>query len=207
MFFKTLAISVGLCASLLLVPAGAHAQAPAANDPDLKEVVAYRLTVPALNRVVQATKNMAEAVRNDPRFKRQAALEEEIQALEEKDERTEAEEERLEQLRADLEAEEQKSSETDNPKTLSEMAAAIEKEPLAAKALADAGISARDYAKFALAYFQAGMVAGMLKQGLIKEVPPDLAATVNMENVKFVQEHEAELEEFGKAMKATKVPR
>jgi hypothetical protein len=53
-----------------------------------------------------------------------------------------------------------------------------------------------------MAAFQAGMVAGMMKQGLIKEVPPEMAATVNMDNVKFVQEHEAELEAFGKTMKA-----
>jgi hypothetical protein len=114
-----------------------------------------------------------------------------------------AEQERLEQLRADLDEEEQKSSMADDDaKTLSEIAAAMEKEPLAAKALADAGISARDYAKFTMAAFQAGMVAGMMKQGLIKEVPPEMAATVNMDNVKFVQEHEAELEAFGKTMKA-----
>ena len=70
------------------------------------------------------------------------------------------------------------------------------------KALANAGISSREFAKFTLAYFQAGMVAGMMKQGLIKEVPKELAATVNMENVKFVQEHEAELAALAAAMKA-----
>jgi hypothetical protein len=199
--FKALAVTVGLYA-LMLIPARAYAQVPAANDPDLKELVAYRLTVPALNKVIQATKNMAEAAKNDPRFKKQAALQAEIQKLEAKDERTDADEERLAQLRADLDEEEQKSGMADDAKTLSEIAAAMEKEPLAAKALADAGISARDYAKFTMAAFQAGMVAGMMKQGLIKEVPPEMAATVNMENVKFVQEHEAELEAFGKTMKA-----
>jgi hypothetical protein len=46
------------------------------------------------------------------------------------------------------------------------------------------------------------MVATMMKQGLVKEVPKELAATVNMDNVKFFQEHEAEFEALTKAMKA-----
>ena len=94
----------------------------------------------------------------------------------------------------------------DNSKTLSEMAAAIEREPLAAKALAGAGISAREYVTFVLASFQAGMVAGMMKQGLIKEIPKELAATVNMDNVKFLQEHETEMAAFAKALEGLKTP-
>jgi hypothetical protein len=197
----TLAITLGLYA-FALTPAAVQAQGAGVNDPDFKEVVAYRLTMPALNKVAQAAKNMAEAARNDPRFAKQAALKAEIKKLDAKEERTEAEDARLDELRAQLEQAEEKSNPAGDAKTLSDMAAAMEKEPLTRKALADAGISAREFAKFSLAYLQAGMVAGMMKQGLIKEVPKELAATVNMENVKFVQEHEAELEAFAKAMKA-----
>jgi hypothetical protein len=198
---KKIAFTIGLCA-LVLIPVAASAQNPATNDPDMKELLAYRLTLPTLDKVVQATKNMAAAAKSDPRFIKHAALEKEIKTLEQKEERTDADEARLEKLKEELEQADEKLNFSENTKTLSDMAAAIEKEPLAAKALADAGMSAREYSKFALAYFQAAMVAGMMKQGMIKEVPAELKATVNMDNVKFVQEHEAELEAFGKAMKS-----
>ena len=198
---KALAFAVGLYASVL-IPAAADAQVAGASDPDSKEVVAYRLTVPALNKVVQASKNMAEAVRNDPRFVKRAALRAEIKKLDEKDELTDTEVSRLEQLRAEAEKADESFNLAGNTNTLSGMAAAIDKEPLARKALDDAGITSREFAKFALASFQAGMVAGMMKQGVIKEVPKELAATVNMDNVKFFQEHEAEFEALVKAMKS-----
>ena len=202
---NTLNIRLALCA-VVLIPAAAVAQVPGSDDPDFKEIVAYRLTLPALQKVMQATTNMAEAAKNDPRYKQQAALEAEIKKLEDKDELTDADEARLEKLRSDLEQLETTRNPAANNQTLSQMAAAIEREPLAAKALASAGISAREYTKFILASFQAGMVAGMMKQGLIKEVPKDLAATINMDNVKFVQDHAAELEAFANAMKETKTP-
>jgi len=202
--FKRLATALGFLA-IVLVSTLAHAQSAAQaaqNDPDFKEVVAYQLTVPALNKVAQASKNIAATAKSDPRFAKQAELKAEIKKLEDKDERTDAEDARLDKLRAELEEAEDQTSVGDKANTLAEMAAAIEKEPVARKALADAGISAREFVKFGLAYFQAGMVAGMMKQGLIKEVPKELAATVNMENVKFVQEHEAELAALAAAMKA-----
>jgi hypothetical protein len=198
---KSLAPTLGLFA-FVLIPAAAHSQGIGANDPDRKEVVAYRLTVPALNKVTQAAKNLAEATRTDPRFVKLAALKAEIEKLQEKDELTDAEVSRLDKLRAEAEQAEEKLNVAANANTLSDMAAAIEKEPLARNALADAGISAREFATFALASFQAGMVATMMKQGLVKEVPKELAATVNMDNVKFFQEHEAEFEALTKAMKA-----
>ena len=203
--FNMLNIRLALCAAVL-IPAAAVAQVPGSNDPDFKEVVAYRLTLPALQKVMLATTNIAAAANRDPRVIKQTALEAEIKKLEGKDELTEADEARLEKLRSDLEQLEQTRNVSNDTQTLSQMAAAMEREPLAAKALASAGISAREYAKFMLAYFQAGMVAGMMKQGLVKEVPKDLAASINMDNVKFVQEHEKELEAFANAVKATKTP-
>ena len=204
--YNTLKIRLAACA-VILIPALVAAQVPGSNDPDFKEVVAYRLTLPALQKVMTATTNMAAAAKSDPRYLKQAAIKGEIEKLEAKDDRTDAEEERLEKLHADLEQMEQATTNiADNTKTLSEMAAAIEREPLAAKALAGAGISAREYVTFVLASFQAGMVAGMMKQGLIKEVPKDLAATVNMDNVKFMQDHDAEFQAFANAMKKADKP-
>src|SRR5690242_15304642 len=80
----------------------AFAQIPGANDPDAKELAAYQLTVPVLTKVIQATKNIAIAAKNDPRFKKQQALKAEIKKLQEKEEPTEADQTRMEQLEAEL---------------------------------------------------------------------------------------------------------
>ena len=181
---------------------------PGTNDPDYKELVAYRLTLPTMQKMAQATRNLAAAIKNDPRFKRQQALEAELKKLQEKEEPTEADSARVEKLQAELEQLENSSgmSMTD-AKTLSDMAAAINKEPIFAKSLADAGVEPREYAKFMLAFFQASMIHGMMKSGLVKEVPKDLAASVNMDNVKFIAEHEKELEAFAKEMESLKPPK
>jgi hypothetical protein len=153
--------------------------------------------------VIQATRNLAAAARNDPRFKKRQALKAEIKKLEEKEEPTEADETRLEQLRADVEKLEQSVfPKSDNNQTLSQMAAAMEKEPLFKQALVSAGLTGREYAKFLFAYLSAGMVAGMMEQGVIKEVPKELAGSINMDNIKFVQAHKAELQAFQKEMQS-----
>jgi hypothetical protein len=172
---------------------------PGANDPDLKEILAYQLTMPKVLKMMQATRNFAEAVKNDPRFKRQQAIEAELEQLRDKEEMTDADVARVEKLEAELETLERATDLSgDNTSSLSQMAAAMKKEPLIANALSAAGVDAREYATFMLAYFQAGMVHGMTKSGLVKEIPKQLAATVNMDNVKFVAEHEKELEALTK---------
>jgi hypothetical protein len=190
--------------ALLCLPA--MAQIPGANDPDAKELAAYKITVPTLNKVVQATRNLVEGIKSDPRYLKQQALKAEIKKLQEKEEPTEADSANLEKLQANLDELEESAFGANDAKTLSAMAARIQKEPVMAKALASAGLDAREYAKFTLAYFQAAMIAGMMKSGMVKEVPKELAASVNMDNVKFVQEHEAELAVFAKAMEALKTP-
>jgi hypothetical protein len=202
--FRKFRIPLALC--VLYMSVAVSAQVPGANDPDAKELAAYRLTIPTLDKVMQATKLMVEAAKSDPRIAKRAALNAEIKKLEDKDELSDAEQARLEQLQAEAERAEESLFSGADSKTLSDMAAAMQREPLFAKGLAAAGLSAREYSKFLLAYFQAGMVAGMMQQGLIKEVPKDLAASMNMENVKFVQEHQAELEAFGKQMEALNTP-
>ena len=201
--------AVLLCSLLTALATNVAAQSlPGTNDPDYKEVVAYRLTMPTVQKMAQATRNFATAIRNDPRFKRQQALEAELKKLQEKDDPTEADTARIEKIEAELEQlEESSGMSMTEAKTLSDMAAAINKEPIVAKALADAGVDAREYAKFMLAYFQAAMVHGMMKSGLVKEIPKDLAASVNMDNVKFVAEHEKEFEALTKEFEGLKPPK
>ena len=196
-----LGLSIALC---IAVPA--FAQLPGANDPDAKELAAYRLTVPVLDKVLQTTKNLADAAKVDPRFKKQAALKAEVKTLEAKDERSEADDARLEALREDLDNMEDTLFPKSDTQTLSEMAAVMQKEPLFAQALAAAGLTAREYAKFLFAYMSSGMVAGMMEQGTIKEVPKELATSVNLENIRFFQAHKAELQAFQKAMESLEQP-
>lgn len=197
----TLALSIAL-----LVAAPAAAQVPGANDPDARELAAYTLTVPALDKALAATRNMVAAAKNDPRFKKSAALKTEIKALEAKEEPSEADTARLETLRTELDAAEEAIFPDASNQTLSGMEAAMQKDPLIAKALADAGMAPRDYAKFLFAYMASGTVASMLEQGVIKEVPKELAGSLNSENVKFFQTHKAEVEAFQKAMEALEPP-
>ena len=200
-------LTAALCVYALCLPTFASAQVPGTNDPDYKEIVAYNLTEASLNKVIQAAKSMSVAIQKDPRFQKQSALKAEIKKLESKeDELTEAETARLEKLKQEADELEQSVMPSESTKTLTDMANAIQKEPVLAKALSDAGLAPREFAKFMLSYFQAGMVAGMMKQGLIKEIPKDMAASINMNTVKFVQEHEAQLAELTKAMEGMKTP-
>lgn len=80
--------------------------------------------------------------------------------------------------------------------SLTETAAAIEKQPMAAAALKKAGFSAREYIVFTFALFQANAFAEMMKSGMMKELPED----ANAANVKFVQAHAAEIESLKKMM-------
>jgi hypothetical protein len=186
----------------LLVSAPAWAQTPGLTDPDAKELAAYKLTLPVLEKVLVATKNLATAMKNDPRFKKQQALKAEIKKLEEKEEPTEAEAERIDKLRADLDQMEESLFPDTETQTLSQMDAAMRKEPLVNNALTSAGLTPREYAKFLVAFMGAGAVAGMIEQGVIKEVPKEMASAINMENIKFFQANKAQVEAFQKALEA-----
>ena len=183
-------------ASLLLLPLSAAAS-QAANDPDAKELKAYTLTTSSLQQFVAATRNMLAAAKADPRFGEVMKLEAEIEKLREKEEPTEADDARIEKLSEQLDALKEKLPRVNmadaNLKSLTDVENAIKREPLMANALKSAGMSARDYAKFTLAFFQAAMIQGMQKSGLVKEIPKDLQATVNMENIKFIEANEAEI--------------
>jgi hypothetical protein len=189
-----------------LVAATAGAQVPGANDPDAKELAAYTLTLPALDKALAATKNLVAAAKNDPRFQKQAALKAELKKLEAREEPTEADTDRIEKLRAEIDAMDEAIFPNAGNQTLAQMDAAMRKEPLMAKAIADAGLTPREYAKFLFAYMASGAVASMLEQGVIKEMPKELATSVNPANITFFQTHKAQVEAFQKAMEAIEEP-
>jgi hypothetical protein len=183
-------------AALFLLPLSAAAS-QAANDADAKELKSYTLTTAALQQFVTATRNMMAAAKADPRFGEVMKLEAEIEKLGEKEEPTEADDARMEKLSEQLDALKEKLPRVNmadsNLKTLTDIENAIKREPLMANALKSAGMSPRDYAKFTLAFFQAAMIQGMQKSGLVKEIPKDLQASVNMENIKFIEANQAEI--------------
>jgi hypothetical protein len=53
-----------------------------------------------------------------------------------------------------------------------------------------------------MASLMAGIVAGFQQSGKIKDVPTELSASINPENIKFMQEHGAELEQMQKETEA-----
>jgi hypothetical protein len=181
---------IGLALVAALV-ASTTAAATQQKDPDAQEIASYRLTMEGVNKVAAATRAMVAEMKKDPKFQELMKLDADIKALEKKEERTEAEDETLEQLKS---KKEELSDSLDNmsmndAKTLSDMEAQIRKFPPLMNALRSAGMTPREYSKFTLAMLQAGMVAGFKKSGLVKEIPKEVSA----ENVKFVEEHEAEL--------------
>jgi hypothetical protein len=180
---------------------------------DEKEIAAYKLTMPTLNKVVTAMRSMAKEMMQDPKYQQVMKVEKqiadaqgEITKLEAKTEMTEADgakvealTEQLEKLREQKEQLEQ-SLEAGNPmdgnaKTLTEMEQNIKRVPMFTRALEREGLSPREFSKFMLAMLQAGMVHGF-SQGKVdySKLPPG----INPENVKFIDEHQAELEALRK---------
>jgi hypothetical protein len=189
-------------AAVLFVTTTASAQGArgkAQDDRDMAELAAYRLNAATLQKVVVATQAFGAAIQNDPQFKRYAAAEKELKALQAKDEPSEADEKRIEALERELEESKLKSTEhangSDSPTDMERSIASI---PHMSDALAKAGLSTREYAKFNLAMLQAGMVAAMKKSGTIKTIPPETG--VSAENVQFMIDHEKELAELTRQM-------
>jgi hypothetical protein len=182
--------AVPLLLSVLLFAPLAGAQ----TDPDMRELRGYRLTMAAVRQVDAATQAMAAEMKKDPKYLEYLKLETEVSALESKEERTEADDARLEQLRERRDAlEASVGPRLEESNTLSEWEAAIRQYPPMARGLRAAGMSPRDYAKFMLSMLGAGTVAGFKKAGLVNGMPKEVEAVVSAENVKFVEEHAAEL--------------
>jgi hypothetical protein len=168
--------------------------AGAQTDGDKRELRGYRLTMAGVRQVDAATQAMAAEMKKDPKYLEYLKLETEISALEKEGAPTEADDARLEQLRESRDAlEASVGPRLEEAKTLSEWEAAIRQYPPMARGLRAAGMSPRDYAKFMLSMLGAGTVAGFKKAGLVNGMPKEVEAVVSAENVKFVEEHAAEL--------------
>jgi cell fate (sporulation/competence/biofilm development) regulator YlbF (YheA/YmcA/DUF963 family) len=182
--------AAAVLAALVVLPAhaGAQARRPVPADPDAAELAAYRLNVETLQKVSVAMRTFQSALEQDPKYAGYVAAQKELQSLQEKrmptaadQRRIQALEQQLEQMSADLDA-------GDAP-TLTDMQHKIAAMPHMAEALAAAGLSAREYAKFTLTMIQAGFVAGMKKAGQLRQPPPGVAMT----NVQFMIDHEKEI--------------
>lgn len=193
-------------ASLLLaappVAPAASATQKTGGDADMQAIASYRLTMPTVKKVAAAMQVFVAELQKDPRYARLAAMEQAIEKLEAKEESggelTEAEANQLEELRQKKEALEDEEGDIGSGNSIAEMEASVRKEPALMKGLQSQGIAPREYATFMMAYIQAAMVYGMQKQGHLKEAP----AGVNMENIKFMAEHEKELAEIQKQFEA-----
>ena len=195
---KRLAI-LPVCLILLLTPAvPAAAQTLTA---DQKELAGYTLTMPNVRKAAAALQRFQQIAAKHPKVQEAAKVQAEIDVLEQKDTRTEAEEARLEKLQARAEALDEEIDREVGMNangTIDEIVARIEREPEAKPALAKEGLTPRDFAKTILALLQAAMIKGFSQGGKVDmaKLPPG----VNPANIKFVDEHEAELKKLQAAM-------
>jgi hypothetical protein len=184
------------CTFCLAVGPGYAAQK--ADDPDMKEISSYRLTMATLEKVAAVNRAMAQQMMQDPKVREAMKIDAELKALSDKDEPTEADQKRIEELEA---RKEQLEDAMDNPlggesRTLAEMEARIRQYPPMMQALQRERMAPREYATFWLAFVQAAFAQGFQKAGMLKELP----AGVNADNVRFVAEHEAEIQAMQKEL-------
>ena len=196
-----------LCALAIvvsLVPAlpPQSAAAKARSDADMKELATYTLTMDTLNKVDRVIQRVTAEMKKDPKVIETTKLKAELKALTDKDDTTEAEDKRMETIRELLEAiessDDNNSMSVGDGQDLNAMAAKIQALPAAANALRAEGLSAREFSKFMVALLQAGLAAGLQKSGLLKTTPEG----TNPANIKFMLEHEAELQKMQKAWEA-----
>lgn len=188
-----------------------------AQSADEKELAAYVLTMPTLNKVMAATRMMAQEMRQDPKVQQLMKLnaqidqlEKQLEPLQAKDQTTPAEDKQIESLSEQIEklseqkeqAEEAMSDAAPsmgNAETLDDMERGMAKFPPMVRALKSQGLTPREYAKFMMAMLQAGMIYGF-SQGKVDYAK--LPAGVNPENIKFIIAHKAELDAMQKEFAA-----
>lgn len=187
-------------AMISLAPMPLRAQTKPQNDADAKELASYRLTMDAVNKMAVAMRAAAEEAKKDPKYQELGRIQTEVETLKKKEEPSDAEQARIEELST---KQEQLEKELEGPglfndaNTLDEMERAVRNEPRLNAALAKAGMPPREFAKFTFAMIGASFAAGAQKAGMLKELPKE----VNPENVKFVLDHEAELQRLQQEMK------
>jgi hypothetical protein len=190
----------GLIVSLVSSTSPALAQTLTA---DQKALASYKLTMPTVRKAAAAVKRFNEIAAKDPKAQELAKIQAEIEALNKKDELTEADEARLETLMDRGEALE-RAIDVENgaaDDTIADLEKRIAARPEARAALAAEGLTAREFAMTFMALMQAAMIVGF-SQGKVDmaKLPPG----VNPENIKFVQENEAELKQLQAVMGGAK---
>src|SRR5690348_14757092 len=191
---KTLrTLFVFVCVSSVAVAATAQGAAQA-GDADMKEVTSYRLTMDRLHKVDQVTRAMAEEMKQDPKLRQRLQVEQELETLNKKEQPTEAEQKRIEQLEAERE-----QLEKEQP-ALADMEAAIQRFPPLANALRKNAMAPREYATFMMAMMQAAFAYGFQKSGM--KVEEAKLTDAQQANVKFIEEHQAELLKLQEEWKA-----
>lgn len=101
--------------------------------------------------------------------------------------------------KADSSALEEQGDE-ESPGTIADIAALYDRHPALKRAITSAGMTTREYTTFMMSMFQAGMAAWMVQQqqGKFDKVP----AGTPHENIRFYQQHEAELNRIGAELRA-----
>lgn len=177
----------------------------AAQTADEKALESYRLTMSNIQKVGAVMKSFADEAARDPKVQEIAALTKQMEPLHAKDELTDAEQAQLDKLQERLNALERSDDDDDddddspasNAQSLASVEASITKHPAAVRALAQAGLSPRDYALTVVALLQASMIEGFSQGKMdLKALPRG----VNPDNILFVRAHKAELDAMHKAM-------
>ena len=159
-------------AAVASTPTASAPGAASSDDGDLSDVQSYRLTMDKVDKYLAAQRNLG--------LRMKSMSPEEREAL---------------KARADAE------SDTDGGESLDAMARRIDAEPALASAVREAGLSTREYAVLTMALVQSSMAAGVLKtrpnenqDSLVREMK------ANTENVRFIQQNEAELQRKQQAL-------
>jgi hypothetical protein len=163
-----------VAAVLLLITL--RAESSAVGQPttafDLKELATYRLTVPVLEQFERATRLLGEVTRDDPGFAAQPLFNRDI------------------------------SLSGDAPVMAAALEARLRNDARLASALGSAGLTAREYTKFALSLFAAHLAHGFVKSGVLAAVPAGVAT----DNVTFIAEHAEQIAHVLKALEAMAQP-
>ena len=181
-------------ASLLCTPCAAAPASTAAQD--ARAVKDYKLTMAVVEKIAKANDAAKKAAAKDPKQQKLAKLEAELKALDAKDDLTEAEHERMRELEDELERgadEDDDGMDLGSGVSLDEFARRVDGNPALAAALRSAGLSSREYATAVFALLEAGMVDGLMEQGLLKSPPPE----ASVHNLQFVRQNRARLTTMG----------
>ena len=189
---------------LALFVAAATSASGQALTPDQKELAAYKLTMPTVRKVAAVMQRLNDLESKNPKVQELAKIRAEIEALEQKDELSEADERRLERLferEEALDEEIERETGVGDASSIDHLVKRVESQPGASAALAQEGLSTREFARTFLALLQAAMVKG-LSQGKVDMAK--LPAGINPENIRFVEENEKELAAIQAAMSGEK---